>query len=74
MPTLHARTLARAAAIVGGVEVLAEALALTSEMLTRYVRGESPVPPDVFMRAVEIVTAASVRDAASAASPDSREP
>jgi hypothetical protein len=64
MLSLQARTLARAAAIVGGLDILAGELAISSEMLGRYVRGESPTPPDVFMRAADIVTEAGVADAA----------
>ena len=64
MLSLQARTLARAAAIVGGLDILAGELAISSEMLGRYVRGESLTPPDVFMRAADIVTEAGVTDAA----------
>lgn len=64
MPSLQARTLARAAVIVGGLNILAGELEISPEMLGRYVRGESLTPPDVFMRAADIVTEAGVTDAA----------
>jgi hypothetical protein len=64
MPNLHARTLARAASIVGGVDALANELAVPSEVVARYLRGELAVPTDVFLRASEILTDASVVDAA----------
>jgi hypothetical protein len=56
MPNLRARTIARAAVIVGGVDLLARKLAIPPEQLGRYLRGESLVPPEIFMRATEIVT------------------
>ena len=64
MPTLRAQTLARAAQIVGSVDALAEALAIPAEMLARYIRQESTVPMEVFLRASEIVTTSAVSDAA----------
>jgi hypothetical protein len=64
MPNLRASTLGRAAAILGGVDVLAIQLALSPETVARYLRGDLPVPPNVFLRASEIVTDATVVDAA----------
>lgn len=66
MPNLHARALARAVQIVGGLDILAVELGLEPEMLDRYLRGEAVVPSGLFLRATEIITAASVRDAAKA--------
>jgi hypothetical protein len=63
MPNLHARTLARAASIVGGVDVLAQHLAVPAETLGRYMKGEIAVPIEVFLRATEILTEASIGDA-----------
>jgi hypothetical protein len=75
MPNLHARTLARAALIAGGVDGLAGELALPADLLARYLRGELPVPPNVFLRATEILTDASVVDAAKVVvQPDRRPP
>jgi len=74
MPNLHARTLVRAALIAGGVNGLAGQLALPPELLARYLRGELPVPQDVFLRATEILTDASVVDAAKVfVQPDSKQ-
>jgi hypothetical protein len=64
MPTLAAQTLARAAAIVGGVDALAVELAVPVEIAGRYLRGELPIPTSVFLRGSEIVTDATVVDAA----------
>jgi hypothetical protein len=68
MPNLHAQALARAAAIVGGTDILAVECGVPPEMLARYLRGESPVPADLFLKATEIITAASVLDAAKSGS------
>jgi hypothetical protein len=70
MPNLHAQTLARAAVVVGGADVLAQQFDVTQEMLGRYIRGESVIPSELFLRATEIVTQASVRDAAKAPGPE----
>ena len=66
MPNLHAQALVRAAHIVGGVDILGAELGVQPEMLDRYLRGEAVVPSELFLRATEIITAASVRDAAKA--------
>jgi hypothetical protein len=60
---IRAQVLARAANIVGGVDILAERLAVTPEMLGRYLRGESVIPPEVFLKATEIITAKAIADA-----------
>jgi DNA-binding transcriptional regulator YdaS (Cro superfamily) len=61
---LRAETLARAAFVVGGVEVLAERLGITPAMLAVLIRGEAPIPADMFFLCSEIVTDASVAEAA----------
>ena len=66
MSDLHAQTLARAAHIVGGVDILGTELGIQPELLDRYLRGEAVVPAELFLRATEIITAASVLDAAKA--------
>jgi hypothetical protein len=66
MPNLHAQALARAAHIVGGVDILGAELGVQRDMLDRYLRGEAVVPAELFLRATEIITAASVLDAAKA--------
>ena len=66
MPNLHAQALARAAHIVGGSDILSTELGVQPELLDRYLRGEAVVPSELFLRATEIITAASVRDAAKA--------
>jgi hypothetical protein len=63
MPNVRAQTLARAAEILGGVEILAEKLAISPEMLGDYLRGESPVPSNVFRRATEIIRDSTIAKA-----------
>jgi hypothetical protein len=70
MPNLAGRTLDRAAAIVGGMEALAVELGIPVEILSKYLRGELPIPTGVFLRASEIVTDATVVDAAKPNPPD----
>ena len=64
MPSLRAQVVVRAAAIVGGVDMLATELGLPMETVGRYVRGESVIPPEVFLKATEIITAAGVAEIA----------
>ncbi|HEY7240187.1 MAG TPA: hypothetical protein VH600_13530 [Burkholderiales bacterium] len=66
MLDLHAQTLARAAHIVGGTDILSAELGVQPDLLDRYLRGEAVVPSELFLRASEIVTAASVLEAAKA--------
>jgi hypothetical protein len=61
--SLHAETVARAAAIVGADKFAAE-FGVSIKKLGLWIRGLSAVPPDVFLRASEIVTQAGIRDAA----------
>lgn len=68
MPNLHARSLARAAQIVGGVDRLARELGLQARLLEQYIRGDLPVPADLFLKATDIITAAAVLDAAKSKS------
>jgi DNA-binding transcriptional regulator YdaS (Cro superfamily) len=74
MLNLRARTLARAAVILGSVERLAEELAISPKMLGRYIRGESFVPPEIFLRATEIITDGAVVDAAKPQKPTPKRP
>jgi hypothetical protein len=62
MPTVHARTLRRAAEIVGGVEELAAQLDVPSGDIAEWTQGTKPVPQEVFLRAVDIVTAHQVNE------------
>lgn len=62
MSNVRARTLRRAADIVGGVEVLAAQLDVRSEDLANWLAGTEPVPEDVFLGAVDIVTAHQVAE------------
>jgi hypothetical protein len=66
--SLHAETVARAATIIGAEEFAAE-FGVSIETLGLWIRGLSPVPQDVFLRACEVVTQAGVLDAARAPAP-----
>lgn len=57
MPTVHARTVRRAAEIVGGIGVLAGQLEVRDELLKAWIEGELTVPQDVFLSCVDIVNA-----------------
>jgi hypothetical protein len=65
MPTVHARTLRRAAEIVGGVEVLAEQLGVRDENLKKMQQGTLLVPQGIFLRCVDIVNAHQLNEIGS---------
>jgi hypothetical protein len=52
---VHARTLQRAAEIVGGEEQLALKLGVTPSHLALWIKGFADPPLDVFLRAVDLV-------------------
>jgi DNA-binding transcriptional regulator YdaS (Cro superfamily) len=56
MPTLYARTLKRAAEITGGTEALALRLKVVPSHLTLWILGAEPTPPDVFLKAVDLIS------------------
>jgi DNA-binding transcriptional regulator YdaS (Cro superfamily) len=55
VPTLCARTLSRAAEVVGGEEQLALLLRIAPSQLTLWLAGNATPPGDVFLNAVDIV-------------------
>jgi hypothetical protein len=57
MPTVQARTVRRAAEIVGGVEGLAAELEVRDEFIKKWMEGRLPVPQEIFLRCVDIVNA-----------------
>jgi hypothetical protein len=57
MPTVHARTVQRAAEIVGGVEGLAAQLGARADFIQKWMKGQLPVPQELFLRCVDIVNA-----------------
>lgn len=61
MPTVHARTVRRAAEIVGAVEALAAQLNVQYELIREWMEGNLPVPQDLFLRCVDIVNADQLR-------------
>jgi hypothetical protein len=62
MSNLRAEALARACQITG-VDNLAKQLAVTPATLAVLIRGDVPIPPEMFLRASEIITEAAVADA-----------
>lgn len=60
MPDVYARTLRRAAQIVGGVNELAVRLQVPSEDVVLWSQAQKAVPLEVFLRAVDIVVAHDV--------------
>ena len=73
MPNLRAQTLARAAMIIGGVDALAERLGVASGTLAMLIRGDAPVPPEMFLVAIDIITDAGLADAMKGPSPPKEE-
>jgi DNA-binding transcriptional regulator YdaS (Cro superfamily) len=55
VPTVQARTLRRASAIVGGIQALATKLGVEPLRLRDWMEGSATPPGDVFLKAVEIV-------------------
>ena len=62
MPAVRARAVKRAVEIVGGIEKLAAQLDVPSDDLVLWSQGTKGVPEEVFLRAVDIVTAAEIND------------
>ena len=55
MPDVYARTLRRAANMVGGIDALAARLNVSREDLVHWTQGTRRAPPTVFLQAVDIV-------------------
>ena len=55
MPTVHAKTLQRAAEIVGGEQQLALRLKVTPSHLALWIQGIELPPGDIFLQAVDLV-------------------
>ena len=62
MPTVHARTVRRAAEIVGGIAVLAGRMEVRDVFIKKWMAGELTVPQGVFLRCVDIVNADQLKD------------
>jgi DNA-binding transcriptional regulator YdaS (Cro superfamily) len=60
MPNIRVQALSRAALIVGDMGALADKLAISPEILASYLRGDVPVPANVFRRATEIISDSTV--------------
>ena len=52
---IHERTLLRAAGILGGVDPLAERLQVHPALLGLWMRGTIALPPEVFLKVVDIL-------------------
>jgi hypothetical protein len=55
VPSVHAKTLQRAAEIVGGEQELALRLQVTPSHLALWIQGIEQPPGDIFLRAVDLV-------------------
>jgi hypothetical protein len=55
MPTVHMRTIGRAAELAGGLEALARQLGVPADDIESYIKGTKEVPTEVFLRATDIV-------------------
>lgn len=53
--TVHATTLKRAAQLVGGLEQLAYRLDVTPSHLALWVAATEPTPPNIFLKAVDLI-------------------
>jgi hypothetical protein len=56
VPNLYARTLKRAAQVVGGSEQLAVRLQVRDSHLALWLAGVEKVPGEVFLKAVDVLT------------------
>lgn len=55
MPSVHSKTLQRAAEIVGGEQQLALRLKVTPSHLALWIQGIEQPPGDIFLQAVDLV-------------------
>ncbi len=62
MPTVYARTLRRAAQIVGGPRELAARLGVAADDVVCWLDGTRRVPQEIFLKAVDIVVADDLRE------------
>ncbi|OGA59948.1 MAG: hypothetical protein A3G81_25925 [Betaproteobacteria bacterium RIFCSPLOWO2_12_FULL_65_14] len=74
MPTVHARTLRRAAQIVGGPSGLAAQLGVPLDDVVCWLQGTKRVPQEIFLAAVDIVVAHDVKEISSVNTPALRKP
>ncbi len=54
-PTVHSRTLQRAAELLGGAPALSEHLDVPPHRLLLWMLGATPPPGDIFLKAVDVV-------------------
>lgn len=62
MSDLYTQTLRRAAEIAGGTNELGTQLGVSSVDIEYWLLGKQAIPPDVFLRAVDIVSAKDVEE------------
>jgi hypothetical protein len=51
----YRRVVARVAILGGGIERLAVLLGVSSSLVTRWIEGLAPIPPDMFLRCVDLL-------------------
>lgn len=51
----YRRVLARVAILEGGIERLAVHLGVSSSLVTQWIEGLTPIPPDIFLRCVDLL-------------------
>ena len=56
MPSSHAKALARAAELLGGVAALSDFLKVPQYELLRWIRGEEPPSAGAFLEVVELLS------------------
>ena len=56
MPNLYARTLKRAAQVVGGTDQLATRLKVPPSFLSLWIAGVDSAPAEIFLKAVDLIT------------------
>jgi hypothetical protein len=69
MPTVWARTLRRAAELIGGELALAAKLTVKPSDLTAWLGAEGKPPPEVFLKAVDIIGEHDLREMAKRGKP-----
>ena len=62
---VHARALKRAAVIRGGEDLLRQELNAQPDLFERWKQGAEEMPPDVFLRIVDIIVEKEVRSLTS---------
>jgi hypothetical protein len=62
MATVHAETLRLAAEIAGGLTELSTQLGVPERAVEEWLQGTQPIPPNIFLRAVDIVASYEINE------------